>query len=99
MIRLSFLDFELEAHPACDEDYLEIYDKTDQLKRIGKYCGSRYPSFVMSTGNKKVVIFKSNNKAIRTGFKAFYKSLKGKASEVSHCHFSLLDRENFHVPL
>lgn len=76
-IRLYFLSFDLEDHPICQSDYVSVYD-VNKRKRIGKYCGTRYPEFVDSTGNTMIVVFRSDEDIIRSGFKAYYKAIPSK---------------------
>ena len=75
IIRLYFLFFELEDHPVCGKDYVAVHGTN---KMIGKYCGSRYPEFVESTGNTMVVTFKSDDRVERSGFKARYEAQPSK---------------------
>lgn len=74
VIRLYFDFFELEEHPTCEKDYVAVYDN---MKIVGKYCGTRYPQFVDSTGNTMIVTFHSNNNVQRSGFKARFESKPG----------------------
>ena len=77
MIRLSFIDFELEESVSCKKDFVSVYDWKLKWKLAGIFCGRRYPEFVQSTGNKMLVKFSSNSNIQRTGFKAHYEAIKG----------------------
>lgn len=89
IVRLDFFYFELEDNPACLHDYLSVYDVNAE-KIIGKYCGSRYPTFLESSGNKVVVIFKSDDKIVRSGFKVQYQPKPSKLKTHRHHHYSLV---------
>ncbi|XP_031561610.1 uncharacterized protein LOC116297509 isoform X2 [Actinia tenebrosa] len=73
-IRLYFLSFDFEDDQVCVKDSVSVYD-AGKIKRIGKYCGSRYPQFVDSSNNVMIVVFKSDEDIIRTGFKARYEAI------------------------
>nr|XP_006823537.1 PREDICTED: cubilin-like [Saccoglossus kowalevskii] len=67
-ISLQFLDFNLEAHPTCDNDYLMIQDLGDSaLDR--KLCGGNLPQIWTSTsGNDVAITFHSNDNIQDKGF-------------------------------
>ena len=76
-IKLRFLEFQLEDHPSCSKDSLEIYSELKSTKLLGKYCGERFPAFVESSSNVMVITFESNDKITGLGFKLHYTSEKG----------------------
>ena len=76
-IKLRFLEFQLEDHPSCSKDSLEIYSGLKSRKVLGKYCGERFPAFVESSSNVMVITFESNDKITGLGFKLHYTSEKG----------------------
>ena len=71
-IKLRFLEFQLEDHPSCFNDFLEIYSGLKPRTLLGKYCGERFPAFVKSSSNVMVITFVSNNKINGLGFKLHY---------------------------
>ena len=78
MIRLEFKYFQLEDHPTCQNDYVEVQDGLTLSSRLlGRFCGNVFPTIIESTTNKMLVRFKTNDKTVRTGFKALYFSQKG----------------------
>jgi len=85
--------FELEDHPSCSQDYVSVYDRE---KRIGLYCGRRYPEIVESTGNQMIVRFESNGKVERMGFHARYETRHAGEIEsilknwLAHCLFEMV---------
>ncbi|XP_048584250.1 uncharacterized protein LOC5517652 isoform X2 [Nematostella vectensis] len=83
-IRLSFLSFELEEHPICQNDYVAVYEDGGR-REIGKYCGKRYPRFLESTGSTLIVIFWSNFGIVRSGFKASYEAIPEESTRTETC--------------
>ena len=77
-IKLRFQEFQLEDHPSCFNDFLDIYSGLKPRKFMGKYCGERFPAFVESSSNVMVITFKSNDNIAGLGFKLLYTSEKGK---------------------
>ena len=76
-IKLRFLEFQLEDHPSCFRDSLEIYSGLNSRKFLGRYCGERFPAFVESSSNIMVITFETNDKITGLGFKLHYTSEKG----------------------
>ena len=76
-IKLRFLEFQLQDHPSCLNDFLEIYSGLKTRTFMGRYCGERFPTFVESSSNVMVITFKSNDKITGLGFKLHYTSEKG----------------------
>ena len=76
-VKLRFLEFQLEDHPSCLNDSLEIYSGPKSRTFLGRYCGERFPAFVESSSNVMVITFVSNDKITGLGFKLHYTSEKG----------------------
>lgn len=77
IVQLTFASFELEAGQTCLYDYVAIYDniianETDDIKAIGKYCGTEKPPTMMSTSRAITIIFKSDDSVNGQGFLATY---------------------------
>ncbi|XP_054159895.1 LOW QUALITY PROTEIN: cubilin-like [Oppia nitens] len=73
-IKLTFTMFALKAQTNCSDDYVEIRDSTYSV--IGKYCGSRLPPILTSSGNQLFITFKvSNILRAQEGFAAAYSFL------------------------
>ncbi|XP_059163658.1 dorsal-ventral patterning tolloid-like protein 1 [Physella acuta] len=69
---ITFQDFELQASPNCNADYVKIFNGTsesDPLLQV--YCDVAFPDSIRFTGNLYVV-FHSNNLTNMRGFKAVY---------------------------
>ena len=77
-IKLRFQEFQLEDHPSCFNDFLDIYSGLKPRKFMGRYCGERFPAFVESPSNVMVITFESNDNIAGIGFKLLYTSEKGK---------------------
>ena len=71
-IKLRFLEFQLEDHPSCLTDFLEIHSGLKPRTLMGKYCGERFPACVKSSSNIVVITFGSNDKINGLGFKLHY---------------------------
>ncbi|PFX12596.1 G-protein coupled receptor GRL101, partial [Stylophora pistillata] len=78
VIRLEFLYFHLEAtEPQCLNDYVEVFDGNSTYSTsLGRFCGHTYPAMLESSFNNLLVVFKSDNKGVRTGFKVYYEMRK-----------------------
>ena len=77
-IALEFEYFDLEDHPACGNDYLEIRDGPSlRSPLIGRFCGSRYPPVLESSGTDLLMTFVTNDRVSRTGFTAQYSARPG----------------------
>ena len=61
IIKLQFLEFQLEEHPSCSKEYIEVYDGyAGEFRLLGKYCGQRFPSFLKSSSNVLKIMFIGN---------------------------------------
>ena len=88
VIRLEFLYFRLENESSCFNDYVEVFDGSSTSSvSLGKYCGQNYPAILESSSKDLLVVFKSNHRIVRTGFKAHYYARKGANK---HIYFSYL---------
>ncbi|XP_010772618.1 bone morphogenetic protein 1-like isoform X1 [Notothenia coriiceps] len=74
-IKLVFNEIDMEAHLECAYDHLEIYDGQDaRAQSLGRFCGTKKPSPVMSSGNKMFLHFFSDNSVQKRGFEASYRA-------------------------
>ena len=71
-IMLTFESFDIEAHPSCKYDYVQVSFGSDEQR----YCGSNKPSPIISSDNTMVVIFHSDDSEARNGFKATWKAVE-----------------------
>ncbi|XP_015795561.2 cubilin-like, partial [Tetranychus urticae] len=79
-IELRFNQFDLEHHPNCRYDYVEIRDGEQQnAPLIGRYCSTtiKPPVPILSTSNKLFVRFRSDWSREGTGFHATYEVFCG----------------------
>ncbi|XP_015771305.1 PREDICTED: dorsal-ventral patterning protein tolloid-like [Acropora digitifera] len=75
IIKLRFIDFQLEERPSCSGDYIEVYDGYfGEFKLLGRYCGQRYPSFLKSSSNVLKILF--SDKSLMSVFKLYFSSEK-----------------------
>ncbi|XP_064635870.1 tolloid-like protein 1 [Lineus longissimus] len=72
-IRFKFLTFEVEDEVDCGYDYVDVYDgETDHSRLINRYCGSKPPPEITSSGSSLLVRFKSDDTIGWKGFSAAY---------------------------
>lgn len=65
----------MEAHVECAYDHLEIYDGQDaRAPSLGRVCGTKKPSPVVSSDNKMFLHFFSDNSVQKRGFETSYKA-------------------------
>ena len=76
---LTFESFDIEAHPSCKYDYVQVSFGSDEQK----YCGSNKPSPIISSDNRMTVIFHSDGSEVRNGFKATWKAVETSVVETS----------------
>ena len=70
-IKLTFESFDLEANSDCRYDYVQISNEYSQQK----YCGSRNPGPIISSGNTMTVTFHSDDSENGNGFKAKWENV------------------------
>lgn len=75
MIRLEFLYFNLEYHPHCSSDFVEV--RYSLSLPSYKFCGQKLPSTVESSGRRMWISFESNERTIGGGFEAKFRAIKG----------------------
>ena len=68
IVRLSFETFEIEDHRSCNYDWVKVSKK--------KYCGSKKPNPIISSGTQMTVTFNSDGSEKRKGFRAYWKFIK-----------------------
>ncbi|XP_051897290.1 tolloid-like protein 2 [Pristis pectinata] len=70
-VKLAFNEFEIEQHQECIYDYLEVYNGlSERSSFLARYCGSKKPETVVTTGNKMFIKFFSDASVQRKGFQA-----------------------------
>lgn len=68
-----FNDVDMEAHLECAYDHLEIFDgKDDHAPALGRFCGTKKPPPVVSSGNRMFLRFFSDSSVQKRGFEASY---------------------------
>mgnify|MGYP002259910321 CR=1 FL=1 len=72
-VTLTFTHMDIEELNNCGYDYVEVLDGDNAMApRAGKYCGTRVPPPIVSSGMALFVIFKSDASDERGGFRAVY---------------------------
>uniref|UniRef100_A0A671V8B6 Metalloendopeptidase n=1 Tax=Sparus aurata TaxID=8175 RepID=A0A671V8B6_SPAAU len=70
-IKIAFNEIDMEAHLECAYDHIEIYDGRDgKAPSMGRFCGTKKPPPITSSGNKLFVRFFSDNSVQKKGFEA-----------------------------
>lgn len=68
-----FSAFELEAHPSCGYDYVDVRDgNTLQSPLLGRFCGRVVPDMLRSSGNSMLINFVTDPTVAHGGFRAGY---------------------------
>lgn len=73
LIKMEFLEIDIENHLNCDYDYIEIFDGTDiNAPKIGEWCGHTDPGTLIADNEEGAltVYFYSNSTVTLTGWKA-----------------------------
>ena len=89
-VQVTFEDFDLEEH--CDRDQITIYDGytvSTSIPVIGTYCSHRSRFTVESSSNVITLLFRSNGRRRRPGFKASYKAVSGGWLNLFYFDFSI----------
>lgn len=78
-VRVWFEDFELEAQPDCEFDYVEIYDGEEGFEgdRRGRWCGKRQPAAIVSSMESLLVRFRSDGEHSAKGWVLNYVLVEG----------------------
>uniref|UniRef100_A0A673JBD6 Metalloendopeptidase n=1 Tax=Sinocyclocheilus rhinocerous TaxID=307959 RepID=A0A673JBD6_9TELE len=70
-IKIAFNEIDMEPHLECTYDHIEIYDGRDEkAPSLGRYCGTKKPQPIISSGNKMFIRFFSDNSVQKKGFEA-----------------------------
>ncbi|XP_061672019.1 bone morphogenetic protein 1a [Syngnathoides biaculeatus] len=70
-IKIAFNEIDMEAHLECAYDHIEIYDGKDgKAQSLGRFCGTKKPQPLTSSGNKLFIRFFSDNSVQKKGFEA-----------------------------
>ncbi|XP_016329164.1 bone morphogenetic protein 1-like [Sinocyclocheilus anshuiensis] len=70
-IKIAFNEIDMEPHLECAYDHIEIYDGRDgKAPSLGRYCGTKKPQPIISTGNQMFIRFFSDNSVQKKGFEA-----------------------------
>ncbi|KAM6949359.1 procollagen C-endopeptidase enhancer b [Aplochiton taeniatus] len=77
IIEVKFEKLDLEPDTYCRYDYVAFFNggERDDSRRIGKYCGNRVPSTIVTNGNELLVQFVSDLSVTSDGFMAHYNSV------------------------
>ncbi|KAH3692443.1 hypothetical protein DPMN_194284 [Dreissena polymorpha] len=74
-ILLNVTDFNLENHPLCNFDYLEIRNGGfPSSPLVGKYCGTTIDRIIVSHSNRMYIKLRTDNSRSAPGFRIFYDS-------------------------
>ena len=77
VIKINFVEFNIEEHPNCMYDFLQINDgNTAASHPIGRYCNSNYPpSEITSTHDVLYFWFFADTSIALGGFKIQWQSV------------------------
>ncbi|KAJ8276925.1 hypothetical protein GJAV_G00069430 [Gymnothorax javanicus] len=75
VISLFFDRFDVEVHPSCNYDYLEVRNgSTNSAPLLGKFCGSTLPSPIFPGTNELFLRFKTDASRVRNGYEITWTS-------------------------
>lgn len=81
MLSQSFNEIDIEAHLECAYDHIELYDGKDgKASSLGRFCGTKKPPPITSSGNKLFIRFFSDNSVQKKGFEASHTAGKSRCS-------------------
>ncbi|KAG8147800.1 hypothetical protein E2320_022922, partial [Naja naja] len=96
IVKLIFVDFQMEHSEQCNFDYVAIFDgPTMEDALLSYYCGNTKPPEVVSSARELLVVFKSDFNIANKGFKAYffsgacqevYTTVKGNFSSPQYPH-------------
>lgn len=73
VIKLVFVDFQMENSEQCNFDYVAIFDgPTMGHTLLSHYCGNIKPPDVVSSTHELLVVFKSDFNIAGRGFKIYF---------------------------
>uniref|UniRef100_A0A8C5WPS3 CUB domain containing protein 2 n=1 Tax=Laticauda laticaudata TaxID=8630 RepID=A0A8C5WPS3_LATLA len=79
IVKLIFVDFQMEQSEQCNFDYVAIFDgPTMEDTLLSYYCGNTKPPEVVSSAHELLVVFKSDFNIANKGFKAYFFSVGGR---------------------
>ncbi|KAM3183271.1 hypothetical protein ACTXT7_010677 [Hymenolepis weldensis] len=77
-VKVVFDSFEVESHQQCMYDRVIAYDGlTTDSPQLGRFCGSRKPLPIFSTGSTLLLTFNSDGSVQRKGFRAQHSTVCG----------------------
>ncbi|KAH9281792.1 Tolloid-like protein 1 [Echinococcus granulosus] len=77
-VKVVFDAFEVESHQQCMYDRVIAYDGlTTDAPQLGRYCGSRKPAPIISTGATLLLTFNADGSVQRKGFRAQHSTVCG----------------------
>ncbi|XP_046392545.1 cubilin-like [Ischnura elegans] len=77
-IQLNFYTLQIEAHPNCSYDFLEIRDGLDPTSPLlNKYCNSTLPAPIVTSGSHALLYFHSDESASDYGFQLTFSKVPG----------------------
>lgn len=72
-IALKFHTFNVEKHPRCLHDFVEVRNgNTARSDLLGRFCGNNLPPLLTTTTNQMFIRFKSDDSGKHGGFSASY---------------------------
>ena len=82
-IRLQFTTLDIESDSHCLYDYVEVHDGgLAASPSLGRFCGTKLPEMLESTGNKLWIKFRSDSSTHATGFSADWKWIESSDSNM-----------------
>uniref|UniRef100_A0A8C6W9S3 Cubilin n=1 Tax=Nannospalax galili TaxID=1026970 RepID=A0A8C6W9S3_NANGA len=73
-LTIRFEDFNLQSSPACDKDFVEIWENHTSGSVLGRYCGNSLPGSIDTSSNVASVRFVTDGSVTASGFRLQFKS-------------------------
>ena len=93
VVKLDWIDFDIEYDVKCGYDYVTIYDvdNTGKLITSPKFCGSTKPNLQYFQANKIIVSLNSDASITGRGFKLKYSTGMKYYHNITNYHFYIED--------
>ncbi|XP_063985313.1 cubilin homolog [Diachasmimorpha longicaudata] len=78
LVNLTFVDVDLEGSIRCTMDYIKVFDgPTRDHALLSSFCAKQIPSPIISSGNKLLVVMRSDAASTAKGFQANFERACG----------------------
>ncbi|XP_030055456.1 cubilin isoform X1 [Microcaecilia unicolor] len=98
VLEIQFVEFHLEDHRNCEQDYLAIYDgNSTNAQLLAKLCGNEVPRLIQSTASALFVKLRTDRSVSYGGFLATY-SHRCQGIVIANRSQGILESSNYPSP-